>query len=59
MQILDLSYFHCKTFFRQKLVILFQVNNSTSKRLLVYGTSHIDLLQNCCDICYVLRNLVM
>ena len=59
MQILDLSHFHCKTFFRQKLVILFQVNNSTSKRLLLYGTSHIDLLQNCYDTCYFLRNLVM
>ena len=59
MYILDLSYLHSKTFFHQQLVIPFQVNNSISKGLLIYGTSHIDLTQNCYDTCYFLRNLVM
>ena len=33
----------------QRLVILSQANNSTSKRLLVYWLSHTDFLQNCYD----------
>ena len=59
MQILDLSYLHSKTFLHQKLVILFQVYNSIGKGLLLSGTSHKDLIQNCYDTCYFLGNLVM
>ena len=59
MQILDLSNLHSSTFFHQKLVTLFQVNNYTSKRFLLYGTSQIDLLQNCYTTSYFLENSVM
>ena len=56
MQILDLSNLHSSTFLHQKLVTLFQVNNYTSKRFLLYGTSQIDLLQNCYATSYFLEN---
>ena len=44
---------------RLELVIFKEFCNFTSKRLLLYGTSHIDVLQNCYDTCYFLRNLVI